>query len=133
VVHAAHLVYTDQNRLASYSGGVLLTRPGLQVKSRELNAYLADSSADSRLQKAFAEGSVEIMQTSPDRTRTGAAEHGEYYPDEQKVVLRGGQPHLVDTLKGDTRGDELTYFANDDRVVASGSGGQPAKSRIHRK
>jgi lipopolysaccharide export system protein LptA len=133
VVHAAHMVYTDQNRLAIYTGGVLLNRTGLRVKSRELRAFLADSSADSRLEKAFAEGAVEIVQTARDRTRTGTGEHGEYYPDDQKVVLRGGQPHMVDSLKGESRGAELTYYANDDRLLVNGSAEQPVKSRLHRK
>ena len=134
VVRAPHLVYTDQNRLATYTGGARLERPGLQVKSRELRAFLADASADSRLEKALADGAVEIVQQgAPARTRTGTAEHGEYYPDEQKVVLRGGKPQMVDSLKGDTHGDELTYFANDDRLLVNGSPDQPAKSRIRRK
>ena len=133
VVHAPHLVYTDQNRLATYSGGVRLDRPGLQVKSKELRAFLADSTADSRLEKAFAEGAVEIVQKAPDRTRTGTSEHGEYYPDDEKVILRGGQPTLVDSLKGDAHGNELTYFANDDRLLVNGSADQPARSRIRRK
>jgi lipopolysaccharide export system protein LptA len=134
VVHAAHMVYTDQNRLAVYTGGVLLNRTGLRVKSRELRAFLADSSADSRLEKAFAEGAVEIIQTASDRIRTGTGEHGEYYPDEQKVVLRGGKPHMIDSLKGnESRGDELTYYANDDRLLVNGSVAQPVKSVLHRK
>ncbi len=41
LVHADHLVYTEENRLAVYTGGVLLNRPGLQVKARELRAFLA--------------------------------------------------------------------------------------------
>ncbi len=133
VVRAAHLVYTDANRLADYTGGVRLDRPGLQVKSRELLAYLADSSADSRLQKAVAIGAVEIVQKAPDRTRVGKAEHAEYFPDEQKVILREGKPQLVDSLKGETSGAELTYFANDDRFVVNGSTAQPAKSRLRRR
>ena len=133
LVHAAHLVYTDKDRVAIYSGGVVLDRPGMQVKSRELRAFLADTEADSRLQKAFAEGTVEIVQRPPGRTRTGTGEHAEYYPDEQRVVLRGGQPQLVDSLKGDAHGTELTYFANDDRLLVNGSSDQPATSRIRRK
>src|ERR1019366_8994878 len=79
VVHASHLVYTDENLLAVYTGGVLLRRPGLQVKGKELRAFLAESGADSRLEKAFADGAVEIVETAPDRTRTGTGEHAEYY------------------------------------------------------
>ena len=75
VVHAPHLVYTEENRLAVYTGGVLLDRPGLQVKGKELRAFLAESGADSRLEKAFADGAVEIVQTArtapaPERANT---------------------------------------------------------------
>ena len=133
VVHAAHLVYTEENRLAVYTGGVLLNRPGLQVKGKELRAFLAESGADSRLEKAFADGAVEIVQTAPDRTRTGTGEHAEYYTDVQKVLLRGGRPKLVDSVKGSMQGDELTYFANDGRLLGSGSSAQPVNSRILRK
>jgi lipopolysaccharide export system protein LptA len=135
VVHAAHLVYTDENRLAFYTGGVLLNRPGLQVKGKELRAFLAESGADSRLEKAFADGAVEIVETAPDRTRTrtGTGEHAEYSTDVQKVVLRGGRPKLVDSVKGSMQGDELTYFANDGRLLGSGSPQQPITSRIRRK
>src|SRR5262249_53086047 len=63
---APHIIYTAQTRLAEYSGGARLDRPGMQVKSKILRAYLADSSADSRLEKAFAEGSVEIVQKNGD-------------------------------------------------------------------
>jgi len=132
VVHAAHLLYTDQNRLADYSGDVRLDRPGLRVKARELRAFLAEASADSRLQKAFADGTVEIVQIVPGRTRTGTSDHAEYFPDEQKVILKEGKPALVDSVKGETHGDELTYYANDDRLLVSGSANQPAKSRIRR-
>jgi lipopolysaccharide export system protein LptA len=133
VVHAPHLVYTDENRLAVYTGGVLLNRPGLQVKGKELRAFLAESGSDSRLEKAFADGAVEIVQAAPDRTRTGTGEHAEYYTDVQKVLLRGGRPKLVDSLKGSMQGEELTYFANDGRLLGSGSPEQPINSRIRRK
>jgi lipopolysaccharide export system protein LptA len=114
-----------------------LNRTGMQVKSRELRAFLAEEGADSRLVKAFADGAVEIVQTAADRRRTGKAEHCEYYTENQKVVLRGGEPEFVDSLngnqKGSTRGVELTYFANDDRLQVIGSPDQPVKSRIRRK
>jgi lipopolysaccharide export system protein LptA len=133
VVHAPHLVYTDDNRLAIYEGGVLLNRTGLQVKSKELRAYLADADADSRLEKAFADGSVEIVQTAKGRTRTGTSDHGEYYTDDQKVFLSGGKPQLIDSLKKDAmRCPELTYFANDDRLLGSGTSSDPCASRLHR-
>lgn len=137
VVKAPHLVYTDSNRLAIYTGGVTLTRPGMRVKSRDLQAYMAESGADSRLEKAFANGGVEIVGTAKDHVRTGTAEHSEYYTKNQMVVLRGGPPQLVDTMNGAPKGsiqapDTLTYYANDDRLLGIGSQKQPVLSRIYR-
>ena len=133
VVRAASLLYSDENRLAHYTGGVALNRPGLSEKCAELRAFLADSGADSRLDKAFAEGTVEIIQTAQDRRRTGTGEHSEYYTAEQKVILRGNRAKLVDTVDGVTEGDELTYFANDDRLLVNGTARDPGKSRFARK
>ena len=137
VVRAPHMVYTDDDRLAVYSGGVDLKRSGMEVKCRELRAYLAEQGADSRLEKAFADGAVEIRQTAPGHERTGTADHSEYYTGEQKVILRGGSPKLVDTRDGVQKGmiqapQQLTYYANDDRLLGEGATGQPVESRLNR-
>jgi len=148
VVKAATLAYTEQDRLAHYGGGVLLNRPGLQVKADDLRAFLAESKDDktkaagpdqdtsgddSRIEKAYADGHVEIVQTATDRTRTGTGEHAEYYTADERIILRGGQPQMVDSKKGYTRGAELTYFVNDDRLLVTGSPKQRATSRLRRK
>jgi len=66
-------------------------------------------------------------------TRTGTAEHSEYYAKEQKVILRDGNATLVDSRNGTSSGAELTYWANDDRLLVNGSPTRPAESRIKRK
>ena len=133
LVKAPHMVYTDQARLAHYSGGVLLNRGGLQMKAVDLRSWLAEEGADNRLQKAFADGSVQIVQSGPIRTRIGSSEHAEYYTEEDKIVLRGGDPTMNDSIRGNTRGSELTYYSNDDRLLVKGSDGKPATSHIRRK
>ena len=42
-VNADKLLYTEQDRLAHYTGGVTLARPGLDVKGAEIKAYLASA------------------------------------------------------------------------------------------
>ena len=147
IVKAANMVYTDQDRLAHYTDAVVLNRPGLQVKADDLRAILAESKAeskkdakkegadegDSRIEKAYADGHVEIVQAAPDRTRTGTSDHAEYFTDNERIVLRGGQPQMVDSKKGYARGAELTYFVNDDRLLVTGSPQQRATSRLRRK
>jgi lipopolysaccharide export system protein LptA len=125
VVRAPHLVYTDGDRLALYSGGVELDRPEMRLKSKELRAWLADSSADSRLEKAFADGAVEITGSRNKNSYSGNSEHTEFYTGEQKVVLNGGAPRLTRTVSGKTstiQQRELIYFLNDGKLVGAGAG-----------
>lgn len=137
VVRAPDLVYTEETRLAVYQGGTVLTRPGLTVNSRDLQAFLKPADSDSSLDKAFADGAVKIVSVSTagktTRTRIGTSEHAEYYADEQKVILQKGQPLLVDNVKGNTAAQQLTWWANNDRLVGEGEAGKPAESTIRKK
>ena len=137
-VHSSHMVYTEASRLTHYTGGVQLNRPGLQVKGQELRAFLGEAGADSRLEKAFADGAVEIFSTAKDRTRTGTGDHAEYYTADQKVILRGSWVRMVEKLFSNpqpntTEGREAVYFPNDDRLVMTGEPDKPGNSRINRK
>lgn len=137
-VHSAHMVYTEEGRLTHYTGGVQLNRPGLQVKSKELRAFLAESGAESRVEKAYADGTVEILSTGKDRTRNGNGEHAEYYTEDQKVILKGPWVKMIEKIfiapePNTTEGKELTYFANDDRLLVTSDTAKPGKTLINRK
>lgn len=133
VVRSAQLAYAEENRLAHYTGGAVLTRAGMEVKAAEIRAYLREAGADSSLDRAFADGRVAIVHTAPGRIRKASAEHAEYHAAEEKVVLRGGEPNLEDSAEGYTRGEELTYFVKGDSLLVSGLENRPVKSRIRRK
>jgi lipopolysaccharide export system protein LptA len=131
-VRSSGLIYTESDRQAYYTGGVLLTRPNLQVKSLELRSFLSEGGSDNSLEKAFADGKVELKQSAPGRTRVGTGEHAEYFVADEKIILRGGSPMLADSIKGNTRGDELTYFSGDDRLLVNGAPERPATSRLRK-
>jgi lipopolysaccharide export system protein LptA len=133
VVRAPDLTYTDQTRIAHYQGGAAMTRPGLTVNGKEIRAYLKEGDAGSSLDKALADGAVKIVSTADQRTRTGTSDHAEYYADDQKVFLDGGDPLLLDSLKGQTRGKQLTWWANNDRLLVNGVENQRADSLLHKK
>jgi lipopolysaccharide export system protein LptA len=135
IVRAPHMVYTDADRQAVYTGGTNFFRPGLTVKSANLQAFLNDSKsdADSRIHHAFADGSVEISQAAKGRQRIGTSEHAEYYSEEGKIVLTGGEPFLRDSLRGNSRGDKLTYFTEDDKLIMEGAPQKPVKTELHKK
>ena len=133
VVKAAELEYNDMTRVADYKDGVTLDRPNMKVKAHEVHAFLRDNSDDSSLDHAFADGQVEIVQTAPGRVRNGTSEHAEYYVDEDKVILEGGSPLFVDSLRGTTRGEKLTWFSKDDRLLVNGVESKPVKTVMHKK
>jgi lipopolysaccharide export system protein LptA len=136
IVRAPDLVYKDETRLAVYTGGAELKRPDLSVTGQEIRAFLKASGDDSSLDKAFADGTVKIVSASEKqrRTRIGTSESAEYYADEGKVILQKGEPLLVDSVKGQTRGRQLTWWANDDRLLIDGvDQSSPARSTIRKK
>ncbi|HSB17036.1 MAG TPA: LPS export ABC transporter periplasmic protein LptC [Bryobacteraceae bacterium] len=133
VVRAKELRYEDETRIAHYRGDVKMTRTATEVKAAELRAQLAAGDSGSRLEKALADGRVEILHSAPGRNRRATGEHAEYYPGEEKILLYGGSPLLVDSQRGSTKGNQLTWFANNDRLLVDGREDQPAMSRILRK
>jgi lipopolysaccharide transport protein LptA len=130
VIRAPEMTYSDEERLAHYRGGVELTRPGMTIRGGEIRAYLRDSKSDSSLDRAVADGQVEILQAAAGHKRTGTSEHAEFYEQEQRVILTGGEPRLVDSARGTTRGQRLTYYANRDHLIVEGADGRPAVSRL---
>jgi lipopolysaccharide export system protein LptA len=136
IVKAPHMVYTDEERLAVYTGGVDFWRPAMTVKTVTLKAFLndQDSDADSKVNRAFGDGKCEVVQYAPDRHRIGNSEHAEYYTEDGKVIMTGGQPKLNDSKTGnDTRGDKLTWFTDDDRLIVEGAPKQKTQSHLRKK
>jgi lipopolysaccharide export system protein LptA len=133
VVRSPELAYDDAQRLAHYSGGAVLNRGPLVVNARDIRAFLKQGDSDSSLDHAYADGDVKIVETSQDRTRTGTAERAEYWTDTARVVLSGGDPVFVDSVQGTTRGQQITFYSNQDRLIVEGVQGKPVRSRIPRK
>jgi lipopolysaccharide export system protein LptA len=114
-----------------------MERPNLVVRSRELRAYFREEKSsqgsETKLDRMLAEGKVDILQRTPERTVHGEAERGDYYLDDEKMVLSGGNPVLADSKKGTARGAVLTWMARQDRLIVDNTGSGPAVSRTQRK
>jgi lipopolysaccharide export system protein LptA len=133
IVRAPDLDYNDDTRLAHYGGGATLERPEMTVKGQDIHAFLRNDSNDSSLDHAIADGHVEVHDVGLDRVRDAWSDHAEYYVDEDKVILEGGLPRFVDSTRGTTRGQKLTWYSSDDRLLVDGVPQQPVKSVLHRK
>ncbi len=138
IVHAPDLLYRDDTRIALYSGGAKLTRDKMNVTAKQIEAFLDPKDEknpnQSSLNHAFADGKVTILEVvSPGRTRTGTSEHCEYYAKEDKVVLNGGAPQMLDSYKGVTKGKQLTYFSDDDHMIVEGENKQLAYTQMKKR
>lgn len=132
-VEAAALVYTEADRLAHYTGGSHMVRPGMDVKASELRAFLNDANADSSLDHAIGDGHAVVVRTEPDRTLTGTGEHCEYYSKDERIFMKGGHPVLVDSVRGSTKGEELTYYVDDDKLIVNGEKKDLVTTRVLRR
>lgn len=145
VVKAAAMRYSDAGRIAFYEGNVLLRRPGLTVRSKRLRAYLTGESSEetaatmpaSGLDRAFAEGAVDIVQKDGSRTRAGKGETADFYSTDNRVVLDGSPAELADSQPNQrptvSRGRKLTWFGDTDKLLVDGAESQPAVSSLRRK
>jgi lipopolysaccharide export system protein LptA len=144
VTRAPAMTYSESERMAHYTGGAALERGDVNVRAAGIRAYLKESAegetakgdaakGDSGLDRAVAEGAVSIVQSAKDRTRRGAGERAEYFAEDERIVLTGGDPQFVDSRDGATRGEKLTWFANTGKLVVEGSARKPAESKIRRQ
>ena len=134
LINAARMIYKDNEKVAFYQGKVKMRRTTLSVDSDYLRMMLKETAeGETELDKAFADGNARIVMNEPGNLRRGAAEHAEYFPAEEKMVLYGGSPFFDDQKEGATRGKRLTYFSKDDRLIVESGDTAPAVSVIKRK
>ncbi len=133
VVNAARLVYNDSERRARYTGGVAARGEGLTITASSADVLLAEAgekrtrslATPSRLDHIIAVGNVNVRQ----QERNARGEKLVYTAAEEKFVLTGGPPLLADPQRGTVRGDSLTFYSRDDRVLVDSDGSSRTVTR----
>jgi len=75
---------------------------------------------------------VEINEVTPQRKRVGTGMHSEYYTADDKIILRGNEAVLVDSVKGTSQGAELTYYKDEDKLVVSSAPQKQVKTKLRK-
>jgi lipopolysaccharide export system protein LptA len=128
-ITSTRLTYTDEQRRAQFEGGVTAKGADVTVTADHVDAYLAARSQNAsgpmkgqgELDRLVAEGNVVVKE--PGRKATG--NQLVYTVADDKFVLSGGTPSIFDAERGKTRGDSLTFFRRDDRVLVEGKDSSP--------
>jgi lipopolysaccharide export system protein LptA len=126
-VRADHLEYLEAIHEASYRGNVQLQSQGATLKADRMDVLFAQGPALQGLQIDNVVADGHVILTEPGRRATG--EHGTYFADSGRVVLRGGPPMLYDEQRGSTTGQSLTFFIHDDTLSVDGGDQSPALSK----
>jgi lipopolysaccharide export system protein LptA len=132
LVTAPKLNYTDNERQARYSGGVTAHGEDGVMTADHAEVFLNAVSASrvgqpSQLDHITASNHVLVQQ----QERRAVGENLLYTAATGSFVMTGGAPMLSDPVNGTVRGDSLTFFSHDDRVVVEGSGSSRAVTHTH--
>jgi hypothetical protein len=131
VIHAPSLTYWDDQSKARLEGGVTATSQQGELTSKTLDAYLGPVPAGSRaeahaspggastssggrqLTRLVAQGQVVVRQGD----RRGMSQEAIYTSADQKFVLSGGEPTIIDANSDTTTGHSLTFFVANDTIL----------------
>jgi lipopolysaccharide export system protein LptA len=132
LVSAPKLNYTDSERQARYSGGVTARGEDAVMTADHLDVFLNAASASrtsgpSQLDHITASTHVLVQQ----QERRAEGEKLVYTAAKSSFVMTGGSPTLSDPVNGTVRGDSLTFYSHDDRVVVEGSGSSRTVTHTH--
>ncbi len=129
------LTYTDDQHRAHFEGGVSARSADATITADHLDAFLVPRGQNSQndaikaqgqLERIVAEGNVSIQQPS----RRASGDRLAYTAAEDKFVLTGGTPSIFDAEHGKIRGDSLTFFRRDDRVLVEGKDNSPTVTQM---
>jgi LPS export ABC transporter protein LptC len=118
LVQAGKLVYLEVEQSAVYEQNVRMRHSLGLLQSDRLEVFLEREKETGRStpRRMLARGHVRI--TQPGRLAT--AEEAEYLGREDKVVLAGGPPRIIDSARGSTSGARLTMYRNSDSIFVEG-------------
>jgi lipopolysaccharide export system protein LptA len=132
LVTAPHLTYTDTEREARFSGGVVARGEDGVLTADHADVFLnaaasVHTTGPSQLDHIIAVRHVLVQQ----QERRAEGEKLVYTASNESYVMTGGAPMLSDPVNGTVRGDSLTFFSRDDRVVVEGKGDSRAVTHTH--
>jgi lipopolysaccharide export system protein LptA len=132
LVTAPKLSYADSERQARYSGGVTARGEEGVMTADQLDVFLNASTASrvgqpSQLDHITANTHVLVQQ----QERRAEGDKLVYTAANGAFVMTGGPPILSDPVNGTVRGDSLTFYSHDDRVIVEGNGSSRTVTHTH--
>jgi lipopolysaccharide export system protein LptA len=126
-IQARRMVYEDSLQKATYQVGVKMNGSMGVLNSNQLEIFLAPKDNHTTVKRLLASGAVTIHQPN----RTSFSDIAEYFRDEEKIVLTGGPPRILDSERGSTVGARLTMHLDDGSMAVEGDPENRSITRQH--
>ncbi|NIM59274.1 MAG: hypothetical protein GTO16_10080 [Candidatus Aminicenantes bacterium] len=120
------MTYHPEQNLIFYEERSSLKVKDIDLRAQSVSVYLSEEEGD--VEKIVARGDVVIVQSLGE----GRGEEAIYDPDKESVVLLGN-PVLIDKERGITRGDKLTFYLADDRILVENKARERSATVIKRE
>jgi lipopolysaccharide transport protein LptA len=120
------MTYHPEQNLIFYEKRSSLKVKDIDLQAQSVSVYLSEEEGD--MEKIVARENVVIFQSLGE----GRGEEAIYDPDKESVVLLGN-PVLIDKDRGMTRGDKLTFYLADDRILVENKARERSATVIKRE
>ena len=120
------MTYHPEQNLIFYEKRSSLKVKDIDLRAQSVSVYLSEEEGD--MEKIIARENVVIVQNLGE----GRAEEAIYDPDRESVVLLGN-PVLIDKDGGITRGDKLTFYLADDKILVENKARERSATVIKRE
>jgi lipopolysaccharide transport protein LptA len=120
------MTYHPEQNLIFYEKRSSLKVKDIDLRAQSVSVYLGEEEGD--MEKIIARENVVIVQNLGE----GRGEEAIYDPDKESVVLLGN-PVLIDKDRGITRGDKLTFYLADDRILVENKARERSATVIKRE
>ena len=127
VVSARRMIYREREGIATFDGGVSVTRDALRATAERATAFLAP---DRKLDRVELSGSVKLADMAAGRT--GEADRVTDYPRQGKTVLIGSPARVWDAEGNKVAGAELTITERGRRVEVTAPEGGKTETIVQR-
>ncbi len=125
-VSSDKMTYHPEQNLIFYEKRSSLKVKDIDLRAQSVSVYLSEQEGD--MERIIAREKVIIVQNLGE----GRGEEAIYDPDKESVVLLGN-PVLIDKDRGVTRGDKLTFYLADDRILVENKARERSATVIKRE
>lgn len=125
-ISSDRMTYKPEKNLVFYKDKCCIKVREAVLRAQSIFVYLKDEKGD--VQRIIARGKVVIIQDLGE----GRGEEAIYEPDKEVLVLLGN-PVLIDKERGITKGDKLTFYMADGRIIAENKGKERSVTVIKRE